>query len=237
MYNLKIAIVDDKENDYLHLKELILNFKKENNDLCNIHIDIFNRGINFIEPFDDTYDAVFLDIDMPVISGLETAKKIRQNKSNMVIVFVTNYASLAIDGYGVDALGFIVKPAKEVDVNRVIEKILKIKEEEKDESKVVIKVKNGYQTIKPSEIKFIEVNIHDVYFYTTNGVFKTRGVLKKIEKDFDNKKFVKCSSCYLVNLDYVDSIEKDDVRIDGKKLKIARTKKKEFLEAFLNNYQ
>ena len=176
MHNLKIAIVDDKENDFLHLQELILNFHEKNKDLCNIHIDYFNRGINFVEPFDDTYDVAFLDIDMPVFSGLETAKKIREYKSKMIIVFVTNYASLAVDGYGVDAAGFIVKPAKEIDVNLVMEKILKIKEDKMNESKVVIKVKNGYQTIKPSEIKFIEVNIHDVYFYTTNGVFKTRGV-------------------------------------------------------------
>ena len=61
--------------------------------------------------------------------------------------------------------------------------------------------------------------------------------LKNIEKEINNPKFVKCSSAYLVNLDYVDSIEKDDIRIDGKRIKIARTRKKEFIGAYLNNYQ
>ena len=235
MKNLKIAIVDDKIDDAKILQQFILKFQNSNS--VSFNITFFDRGINFIDPFDDTYDAVFLDIDMPLMSGLEVAKKIREYQSKMNIVFVTNYASLAVDGYGVDALGFVVKPIKEIDVFSILEKLLKKIEEERSDTKIVIKIKNGYKTVKISDIKYLEVVIHDVYFYTNEGVYKTRGVLKNIEKSFDKKKFVKCSSCFLVNLDYIDSIDKDDVKIDGKRLKIARTRKKDFLEAFLANYQ
>ena len=155
----------------------------------------------------------------------------------MNIYFVTNYASLAIDGYGVGALDFVVKPIKDVDVSRAIEKLVDKINEESSVEKIVIRVKSGYRTIKVNTIKYIEVNTHDVYYYTTGEIYKTREALKDIEKSIHNPNFVKCSSSYLINLDFVDAIDKDDVRIDGKRIKIARTRKKEFLNAFLEKYK
>lgn len=237
MKNIKIAIIDDKESDASFLKSFIDKYQESHKDNYCFQIINFDRGINFIDPFDGSFDIVFLDIDMPIMSGLETAKKIREFKSRMNIIFVTNYASLAVDGYGVDALGFIVKPVKENDVYFVLDKALDKIERESSDEKVIIKIKSGYQTIKTSSIKYIEVNVHDIFYHTLDGTFKTRGVLKQIEETFDKKKFVKASSCYLVNLDFIDSIEGDDIKIDGTRLKIARTRKKEFIEAFLANYQ
>ena len=237
MLTLKLAIVDDNEKDSSLLNESILRFNEEHKDSFSIHVTTFNRGINFIEPFDDTFNAVFLDIDMPVMNGLETAKKIRELGSEMNIFFVTNYASLAIDGYGVGALDFVVKPVKYEDVERALNKLINKIHDESDEEKIVIRVKSGYRTIKVNSIKYIEVNTHDVFYYTTGETYKTREALKDIEKMINNPNFVKCSSSYLINLDYVDAIDKDDVRIDGKRIKIARTRKKEFLNAFLEKYK
>ncbi len=237
MLNLKIAIVDDNENDSSLLGEAIAKFNEAHKGLVNIAVEYFSRGILFVEPFNETFDAVFLDIDMPVMNGLETAKKIRELGSDMNILFVTNYASLAIDGYGVDALDFVVKPVKYEDVSRAIEKVIAKVQNETGEDKIVIRVKNGYRTVKVNSIKYIEVNTHDVFYYTSNETYRTREVLKDIEKNLNNPSFVKCSSSYLINLDYVDAIDKDDVRIDGKRIKIARTRKKEFLKAFLNKYK
>lgn len=237
MLTLKIALIDDNENDSSLFNESILRFNEEHKDRYFVHITTFSRGINFIEPFDDTFNAVFLDIDMPIMNGLEVAKKIRELGSEMNIFFVTNYASLAIDGYGVGALDFVVKPVKYEDIERAINKLIKKVQSESEEEKIVIRVKSGYRTIKVNSIKYIEVSTHDIYYYTTSEVFKTREALKDIEKMINNPNFVKCSSSYLINLDYVDAIDKDDVRIDGKRIKIARTRKKEFLNAFLEKYK
>lgn len=237
MIHIKLAIVDDNQIDAELLKKEIEIYQQEHNDSVVFTIATFNRGINFIDPFDNSYDAVFLDIDMPIMSGMECAKRIRSESSDMNIIFVTNYASLAIDGYGVGALDFVVKPVKKADVFRALDKITISKHNIEDDVKILIKVKNGYQTIRINEIKYIEVSIHDVYYYTINGVYKTRESLKQIEKNINSDKFAKCSSAYLINLDYVDSIDKDDVKIDGQKIKIARTRKKDFLNAFLNNYR
>lgn len=237
MLTIKIALVDDNEKDSNLLNESILRFNEEHKDLFLFNVVTYNRGINFIEPFDDSFDAVFLDIDMPIMNGLETAKKIRELGSEINIFFVTNYASLAIDGYGVEALDFVVKPVKYEDVEKVLNKLIHKLQNESDEEKIVIKVKSGYRTIKVNSIKYIEVNTHDVFYYTIGETFKNRETLKEIEKKIHNPNFVKCSSSYLINLDYVDAIDKDEIRIDGKRIKIARTRKKEFLKAFLEKYK
>ena len=112
------------------------------------------------------------------------------------------------------------------DVNDVLDKLLEKIKDEADDEKIIVKVKSGYQSIPLNEIKYIEVNIHDLYYHCKNGTYQSRGVLKEIEKQLPNDKFVNCSNCYLVNLDFVDSILKNDVKIGDDLLKISKNKKK-----------
>ena len=232
---LKIAIVDDDEVDIKRLKGFLFLYfsnKKENNALINT----FSRGLNFLEDYKEDYDAIFLDIDMPLMDGMQCAYKIREKNKHVAIIFVTNYSSLAIDGYGVNALDFLVKPVKENDVYRISEKILAKVKDESQNKKIFVKVKSGYQSIRVDEIKYIEVDLHDIIYYCKDGVYKSRGVLKNIEKELDPKTFVKCSSCYLVNLNFIDSIQKDDVKVGDVFLRISRKKKKDFLDAFTRKF-
>lgn len=231
---INIAIVDDNELDASRLENSIISYCKNNNIPFNINK--CSRAINFLEEFDDSYDCIFLDIDMPIMDGMECAYKIREKSPKVNIIFETNYSSLAIRGYGVSALGFLVKPVKQVDVDNILEKVLNELEKEKDETKIVIRVKSGFQTIRLSEIKYIEVDMHDIYYHCVNGDYLSRGVLKDIEISINSEKFAKCSNCYLINLDYVESIIKDDVKIDNKLLKISRNKKKQFINAYLKNF-
>jgi len=232
---LKIAIVDDNELDASRLENGVKKFFE--NKSIPFQVDVYNRAINFIDQYKCDYDAIFLDIDMPVMNGMEAAYKIREISPHVAIIFETNYSSLAINGYGVGALGFLVKPIRDEDTKQILDKLLIKLEREKNDNKIIIKVKSGFQTINVNEIKYIEVIIHDIYYHTTNGTFESRGVLKNIEASLNNPKFVKCSNCYLINLDYVESIIKDDVKIDGKLLKISRNKKKQFIEEYLRNFE
>ena len=231
---LKIALVDDNELDAKRLENAI-NMHLEEIDVKGT-VDIFTRAVNFLEDKRDVYDVIFLDIDMPFMSGMECAHKLREAGNKVPIIFETNYSSLAIDGYSVNALGFIVKPVKQADVNDVLDKLLEKIKDEADDEKIIVKVKSGYQSIPLNEIKYIEVNIHDLYYHCKNGTYQSRGVLKEIEKQLPNEKFVNCSNCYLVNLDYVDSIVKNDAKIGDDLLKISKNKKKAFIQAYLRHF-
>lgn len=231
---IKIALVDDNELDAKRLEQAILARFKERSIKGNV--DIFSRALNYLEDSKEAYDAIFLDIDMPFMSGMECAHKIRETDNHVSIIFETNYSSLAIDGYSVNALGFIVKPVKQSDVNEVLDKLLEKLHQENDETKIVVRVKSGYQSLPLNEIEYIEVNIHDIYYHCKNGVYQARGVLKEVERQIHSDKFVYCSNCYLVNLDFVDSIAKNDVLVGGDTLKISKSKKKEFIQAYLRHF-
>ena len=229
---IKIAIVDDKTSDAQRLVETISSSEVFHGE--KPIIDIYSRGLDFLDSASKLYDAVFLDIDMPVINGLETSEKLRKLDSKIDIVFVTNYASLAINGYSVSAIDFLVKPVTKAAVNSCLEKIVKHHSESGNE-KLVIKIKHGYKTISISDIYYIEVIVHDLTFHCSDGEFVTRMPMKEIEAKL-SRGFCKCSNSYLVNLSAVDSVIGDMVIVpNGDKLPIARSKKKKFIEAFVSH--
>ena len=229
---LRIAIVDDKTSDADRLKGAI-----SASPLFEVEkpiIDFYSRGLDFLDNYSKNYDAVFMDIDMPVINGLETSEKLRVLDKQIDIVFVTNYASLAINGYSVSAIDFLVKPVTNEAVESCLAKILKHYEERNGE-KLVIRIKHGYKAIAVSDIYYIEVIKHDLTFHCSDGEFTTRMPMKEIEAKLSHG-FCKCSNSYLVNLSAIDSVVGDTVIVPGgDKLPIARGKKKEFIEAFVSH--
>lgn len=69
-------------------------------------------------------DILFLDIEMSGIDGMETARKIRQTDSTLVIIFVTGYSDYVFDGYSVNALDYIMKPASSERLDAVLTRAL-----------------------------------------------------------------------------------------------------------------
>jgi DNA-binding LytR/AlgR family response regulator len=87
-------------------------------------LSLYERGLNFLDDFKKLFNVVFLDIEMPVMNGLEVSKKLRELDANVSIIFVTNFGSLAINGYDVQALDFLVKPVKSLDVKECLKKVM-----------------------------------------------------------------------------------------------------------------
>lgn len=75
---INIAILDDSQNDIQNLKKLLVNFAKTSKE--QFSVDSYNRGLTFLDNIKKKYDIVFFDIDMPVMNGLEVAKKITSTR-------------------------------------------------------------------------------------------------------------------------------------------------------------
>ena len=104
----QVAIVEDDSQASSQLKEMLLRFGGES--FVSFEVDTYSDGLKFISSFHAQYDLVFLDIEMPYLNGMDAAKKIRETDKNVLIVFVTNLAQFALEGYEVQAFDFILKP-------------------------------------------------------------------------------------------------------------------------------
>ena len=104
----KFAIVEDNEAAAEKLAGFLERYANENNEV--FEIIKFHDALDFLDGYRTVYDAVFMDIEMPGIDGMEAAHRLRRLDQKVILVFVTNMASYAVKGYEVNATDYIVKP-------------------------------------------------------------------------------------------------------------------------------
>ena len=105
---IRIGIVDDEKQERDQLKQALARFGAENG--TELNVQEFDCAAVYLAAQDRDFDILYLDIDMPQMSGMELAEKIRETNQDVILIFCTNLQQFALNGYSVGALGFIVKP-------------------------------------------------------------------------------------------------------------------------------
>lgn len=225
---INIAIVDDEKNIHATIKSYLEGiFSREGKEY--FAADYYN-GESLLVGYTAQYDIVLLDIDMPGMGGLETARQLRKIDKTVIIVFVTNLAQYALEGYTVEALDFIVKPLDYYSFAMKMQRaILRARH---SEGKFLIKIDRDYISLNLSEIRFIEVKGHYVAYHTTKEVYEEYNTMKIVEKRLDPHCFVRCNRCYIVNLWYVTAVHGDMLSVGKDELLISHPQRKSFLKAF-----
>ena len=224
---IKIALVDNDNQLAGQMKFLVDCFVEETGIECAL--TRFSSGVDFISDYNPVYDLVFLDIDMPLMDGLETAKRLRRVDQDLPIIFVTNMLQMAIRGYEVNALDFIVKPLNYCTFEQKMKKALEYIKRNNCHS-LVLKTSDGFKRVYIRDIKYIEVFGHSLIYHTIQEDIQVRGVLSKVETELEQYHFLRCNNCFLINLRYVEGFTATSVIVDGEEISISRRKKKEFTE-------
>lgn len=228
---IKIAIVDDEEKECQTLERFFQDFQKE--VLEEFEIDLYSSGEEFLSKTDQVYDLICLDIEMKELDGIETAKVIRKRQDHAMIIFITNLAQMAIKGYEVQAFDFVLKPLNYYSFTIKMRNIVEILRSRKSKN-IVIHSDGMVRKISTEEILYVEVQGHHLFFYTHSQVLKQKAPLKELERKLEGLSFKRCNHCYLVNLQYVSAVNKDEVKVGDTWLKISRPRKKEFLQSLTN---
>lgn len=230
---LRIAIIDDEKEMTLDLKNNLSIFLTE--EKTTFQIATFDSGILFLENFKSDFDLILLDISMPVLDGITTAKEIRKIDSQVMIVFVTSLAQYAINGYEVNAFDYILKPIDYYNFKLKMNRALLFLKNKNDRS-FVVNYKNIIKRIEISKLMYIEIYDHHICFHLVDGEnIHAYGTMKTYIELLKNESFMLCNQCYLVNLKYVQEVTADYVKVDNTELALARPRRKEFISA-LNNY-
>lgn len=226
---LKIAIVENEREQTELLQGYVDRYAYENDVRCQV--TLYENGLDFISEYLPGLDIVFMDIKMPLMDGMEAAEKLRKLDSDVALVFVTNMAQLAIRGYKVSAMDFIVKPVAYFDFALELDKARKLADRRANNGLWVMAA-GTRRKIAFADIRYIEIAAHDICIHTEGEVITFRGSLKNIEEKLPPDSFSRCNSCYIVNLNYVYEVrEETAVLEDGTELRISRPRKKQFLNS------
>ena len=107
---IRIAIVEDEPESREQLIRYLRRYEDEND--VKFQVTEYKDGLDILDEYGGQFDLILLDIRMKFVDGMETARKIREKDRNVIIVFITNMAQYAIQGYDVEARGFILKPVR-----------------------------------------------------------------------------------------------------------------------------
>lgn len=223
---IRLALVDDEEENHKKLCKYIKKHGEKSGNKYNTAK--FMDPSEILNNYRPIYDIIFMDVQMESMNGVEAANEIRKIDKDAIIIFVTNMADFAIQGYKVDALSYILKPVVYIDFELQLERAVKQVESMKTAFLIVL-VNGEMIRIDISKIIYIESMKQKLLIHMEERKLEVYSTLKKVEKDLENYYFAKCNSGYLVNLNYVERVEKNTLFILGKELVISRSKKKDFM--------
>lgn len=233
---INCIIIDDEPLARKGLKEYIAD------------IDFLNLAGDFDNPLKATIllnggdiQLIFLDIQMPRITGIEFFKTL-QNAPE--VIFTTAYPQYALDGFEVNALDYLVKP---ISFDRFLKAALRAKEffEVRQQNNAAtlpsatadyffIKADNKLVKLLFADILFVEALQNYVTIYTTDKKYISYLTFKSVEDYLPVGRFIKTHKSFIIAAEKVDSIEGNEIRIGQYQVPISRNLKDEVMEKLLN---
>ncbi len=231
---LSIAICDDEKNicDYLEkrTRECLAKYDMD------ARISVFGDGAELLEccKQDPTsFDIIFLDIKMKTINGVDCAKGLRDEGVNSLIVFVTSSAEYVFSGYEAKAFRYILKTDLENAFDHIFGECLgELKKQ--TTSFYTIETPSLAKKISLDEILYFESKLRVIKLHTKNEEISFYGKLDEIEKELEQKDFLRIHQSFLVNATKIKLLTKEEaVLISDITLPVSKSRANAVREAYL----
>lgn len=201
---IRIAIIEDEP---LYCDELAC-LLRECAGSKTMEINCFASGEEFLESgrTDNSYAAVFVDIELKGINGLELARIMRSTGYKNMLVFTTNYEQYVYDGYEVEAFRYLRKPVKKQDVQSCLDRVSR----NMREAMLVFSFNRKKYSISYRDIIYISSYGHYLTIHTAEQDYKWKYLIKDLQPHLPEQ-FIRCHRSFVVNLDFMR-------KLDGKRL-------------------
>ncbi|WP_282042920.1 LytR/AlgR family response regulator transcription factor [Winogradskyella flava] len=183
---------------------------------------------------DRPVDILFLDIQMPEITGVDFKKII---SPEVKVIFTTAYSEYALESYDLNAVDYLLKP---ITFQRFLQAVEKVQnknsktETTKDEDYVFVKTEYRHQKLFFSDILYLKGLSDYVAIQTKSGKVLTLQNMKEFEQDLPNNKFIRVHKSYIINLEHIEFIERNRIVMHGEYIPIGATYKDAFWKKINN---
>jgi|TARA_R100000027_G_C2234506_1_gene90119 DNA-binding LytR/AlgR family response regulator len=233
--NLKVLIVEDEHLAAEGLKSYVAEIE---------FLDLVAYCENALEAnkilSEQSIDLIFLDIQMPKITGIEFLKSL--SKPPMVI-FTTAYPNYALQGYELDVIDYLVKP---YPFDRFLKAVNKAKDrfvlensnnressEDREIDYFFVKSEQKLEKVVINEICYVEAMENYVIIHTDSQKIISLMTMKSMEEKLPPDQFIRSHKSYIVNIKKVESIEGNCLNMKSKQLPISRQNKQEVLSRII----
>lgn len=230
MRQFRLAICDDEAFFIEDIRQYLKAYESESGN--EMIITAYSSGMDLLADLqrgEKEYDIYFLDVDMPEIKGTKVAKYLREICSHAVICFITSYEEYAYEAYQTEALGYLKKPVKYVDlkymINRCTLQIQYMKSaKEAEQQYLEVKTGRGSKIIRIDDILYIEKRRNQCVFHLEDGEFVCYNTLSNIYKELDKSIFFYVHQGYIVSFPQVREVKSNVVCL-GKEREVPLSRK------------
>lgn len=183
-------------------------------------------------------DLIFLDIEMPEISGLALAKTLNKGTS---IIFTTAFRDYAVEGFDLRAIDYLLKPIRPERFNEAIEKYELINGKHSSSNATSEKAQHLFVR---SERKMVKILLDDIQYiesfsdylkiHTLQGLVVTRETLSKLEENLATDQFLRIHRSFIVNIKHISAFTKETLNLGEQELPISRSYRTEIHEQLVN---
>ena len=232
---MKIAICDD---EIQFLDDICILFKKWGKKHgIKLSLRRFTNGDALLLALhNECMDLIFLDVVMPLLNGIDTARELRDNNQTVPIIFLTSSKEFAVDSYEVKALNYLLKPIAEEKLFTVLDEFLKTFEKSKEA--FIAKTSLGFFKVNVSDVVYLEAQNKHVNLYLSNdSTIEIRELFSNCEEFFSLEKgFFKCHRSYIVNLNHIEKFTKIQITTSNNaSIPISRNNYVPFKEVYFNH--
>lgn len=197
---MRILIVDDEPATGFFLESII-------KEVPGVITDVATSGKEaLVKAAVNKPQAVFLDIDMPDMNGIELAHTLAEKYEHLALVFATAYPDHALEAFELYSVDYILKPFNKERIKKTVKKLVNASNLSQSEASIPIKTPKQTFFVKPGNILYIEARSSGNIIKTLNRSYTTREDIHAFEIRLQPYNFFRCHRSYLVNLKYVKGI-------------------------------
>lgn len=231
---MKIAVCDDEQLFTDNICSLLEAWGKKN--ALQLTLFCFTNGDDLIDAHRNScMDLIILDVVMPLLNGIETAKELRYSDAAVPIIFLTSARDFAVDSYDVKALHYLLKPVDETKLYHVLDDFLKTFH--LSNHAFSARTAGGFYKILIANVDYLEAQNKKVRVYFQDGKsIEICEQFSKCEEVFSIENgFYRCHRSYIVNLNSIERFTKTMLVTNNfAEIPISRNSYMAFKEAYFN---